>query len=98
MVRVLVVFVGMFVAAGGILLSLWSRGFRMRVAVKLAGVGAGFVVSIKMVLGSYLALQAEEPATVDVLGFYASLVLVLFFGVTIFSLWRRGTSKPSSAT
>ncbi len=57
---------------------------------------AGFVVSVKMVFGGYLALQAEEPAGIEVLGFYASLGLVLFFGVATLSLWRRGTSGPSS--
>ena len=75
---------------------MWALGFTVRAALKTAVLAAGFVVSVKMVLGGYLALQTEEPALVETVGFYASPGLALFFGVATVSLWRRGTSGPSS--
>ncbi len=65
---------------------LWARGVPVRAAIKLAVFGAGFVVSVKMMLGGYLALQAEaEPGMVEVVGFYGSIGLALLFGwVTLF--------------
>ena len=59
----------------------------------MAAFGAGFVVSVKMILGGYLALQAEaEPAMVEVVGFYGSIGLALFFGWATLSLWRALSS------
>ena len=94
--RVFLVLAALVIAVGAILARLWAIGFPVRAAVKMAALAAGFVVSVKMVFGGYLALQAEEPAVIEVLGFYASLGLALLFGVATLSLWRRGTSGPSS--
>ena len=95
--RALLVLVVLAVAVGAILARLWATGFSMKMAAKLTVLAAGFVVSIKMAFGGYLSLQGEaEPTVAEALGFYASLGLVLFFGVVTLSLWRRGTSGPSS--
>ena len=95
--RALLALVVLAVAVGAILARLWATGFSVRMAAKLTVLAAGFVVSIKMALGGYLSLQGEgEPTVAEALGFYASLGLVLFFGVVTLSLWRRGTSGPSS--
>ena len=97
MIRSLLVLAVLAVAVGAILTRLWARGFSVRVAAKLTALAAGLVVSIKMALGGYLSLQSDgDPTTVETLGFYASLGLVLFFGGVTLSLWRRGTSAPSS--
>ena len=97
MVRVLLVGAALLVAVGAILAQLWARGVPVRAAIKMAAFGAGFVVSVKMILGGYLALQAEaEPAMVEVVGFYGSIGLALFFGWATLSLWRRETSRPDA--
>ena len=97
MVRVLFVGAALLVALGVMLASLWARGVPVRAAIKMAIFGAGFVVSVKMVLGGYLAFQAEEgPAMVEVVGFYGSIGLALFFGWATFSLWRSATSRPDA--
>ena len=95
--RALLVLVILAVAVGALLTRLWARGFSVRVAARLTALAAGLVVSIKMALGGYLSLQGEgDPTTAQTLGFYASIGLVLFFGVVTLSLWRRGISAPSS--
>ena len=95
--RALLVLVVLALAVGAILARLWVKGFSVRMAAKLTVLAAGFVVSIKMAFGGYLSLQGEDDHTVaEALGFYASLGLVLFFGVVTLSLWRRLTSGPSS--
>ena len=97
MVRTLLVGAALLVAVGAILAQLWARGVPVRAAIKMAVFGAGFVVSVKMMLGGYLALQAEaEPAMVEVVGFYGSIGLALFFGWVTLSLWRRATSRPDA--
>ena len=96
MVRGFLVLAALVISVGAILVRLWATGFPVRAALKMAALAAGFVVSVKMVFGGYLALHAGEPAVIEVLGFYASLGLALFFGVATLSLWRRGTSGPSS--
>ncbi len=74
-----------------------ARRVPVRAALKMAVFGAGFVVSVKMMLGGYLALQGEtEPAMVEVVGFYGSIGLALLFGWVTLSLWRRETSKPDA--
>ena len=99
MVRALLFAGLMVVAVGAILARLRAGGFSVKVAVKIVALAMGFVVSIKMVLGGYLAIQSEAaPAVIEVLGFYASVGLTLFFGVATFLLWRRGTSGSSSKT
>ena len=95
MVRALLVGAVMLVAVGAILAQLWARGIPVRAALKMAAFGAGFVVSVKMILGGYLALQGDgELAMVEVVGFYGSIGLALFFGWVTLSLWRRETSRP----
>ncbi len=97
MVRVLLVGAALLVAVGAILARLRARGVPVRAALKMAAFGAGFVVSVKMMLGGYLALQGEaEPAMVEVVGFYGSIGLALFFGWVTLSLWRRETSRPDA--
>ncbi len=74
---------------------LWARGIPVRAALKMAAFGAGFVVSVKMILGGYLSLQGDgELVMVEVVGFYGSIGLALFFGWVTLSLWRRETSRP----
>ncbi len=86
----------LILAGGVILVRLRAGGLSVKAAVKMAALAAGFVVSVKMVLGGYLAIQAEsEPPVIELLGFYGSLGLTLFFAVATFVLWRRGTSRPS---
>ena len=76
---------------------LWARRVPVRAAIKLAVFGAGFVVSVKMMLGGYLVLQAEaEPGMVEVVGFYGSIGLALLFGWVTLFLWRRETSRPNA--
>ncbi len=83
------------IAVGAILAQLWARGIPVRAALKMAAFGAGFVVSVKMILGGYLALQGDgELVVVEVVGFYGSIGLALFFGWVTLSLWRRETSRP----
>ena len=95
MVRTLLVGVALLVAVGAILAQLWARGVPVRAAIKMAVFGAGFVVSVKMMLGGYLALQGDaEPAMVEVVGFYGSIGLAILFGWVTLSLWRRETSRP----
>ena len=95
--RALLVLAVLAVAVGAVLTRLWARGLSVRVAAKLTALAAGLVVSIKMALGGYLSLQGEgDPSTAETLGFYASIGLVLFFGVVTLSLWRRATSASSS--
>ena len=90
MVRALLVGAALLVAVGAILVQLRARGVPVRAALKLAGFGAGFVVSVKMMLGGYLALQGEaEPPMVEVVGLYGSIGLALFFGWVTLALWRR---------
>ena len=97
MVRALLVGVALLVAVGAILAQLRARGVAVRAALKMAAFGAGFVVSVKMILGGYLGLQGEaEPAMVEVVGFYGSIGLALFFGWVTLSLWRRETSRPDA--
>ena len=93
MVRVLFVATALLIAVGTMLAQLWVRGMPVRQAIKMAVFGAGFVVSVKMTLGGYLALQGEAPTTTEVVGFTGSLGLALCFGWVTLSLWRRGTSK-----
>jgi len=96
-VRVLFVATALLIAVGAMLAQLWARGVPVRVAIKMAGFGAGFVVSVKMTLGGYLALQGEAgPTLIEVVGFAGSLVLALCFGWATLSLWRRGTSKSDA--
>jgi hypothetical protein len=95
MVRTLLVGAALLVAVGAILAQLWARGVPVRAAIKMAVFGAGFVVSVKMMLGGYLALQGDaEPAMVEVVGFYGSIGLAILFGWVTLSLWRRETSRP----
>ena len=75
---------------------LWARRVPVRAALKMAVFGAGFVVSVKMMLGGYLALQEAEPAMVEVVGFYGSIGLALLFGWVTLFLWRRETSRPNA--
>ena len=96
MVRALLVGAALLVTVGAILAQLWARRVPVRAALKMAVFGAGFVVSVKMVLGGYLALQEAEPAMVEVVGFYGSIGLALLFGWVTLSLWRRETSKPDA--
>ncbi len=96
MVRALLVGAALLVAVGAILAQLWARGVPVRAAIKMAAFGAGFVVSVKMMLGGYLALQEAEPAMVEVVGFSGSIGLALFFGWVTLSLWRRETSRPDA--
>jgi hypothetical protein len=97
MVRVLLVAAALVIAVGAVLVQLWARGVPVGVAVKMAGFGAGFVVSVKMTLGGYLSLQGEaEPTLIEVVGFAGSLGLALCFGWATLSLWRRGTSKSDA--
>lgn len=99
MVRTLLVLAVLALAVGAILIRLRAGGLPVKTAVKMAALAAGFVVSVKMVLGGYLAIQADaEPPVIEVLGFYGSLGLAVFFGVTTLVLWRRGTSRPSSSS
>ena len=94
MVRALLVGAALLIVVGAILARLWAKGVPVRSAIKMAAFGAGFVVSVKMTLGGYLALQADgEPAMVEVVGFYGSIGLALFFGWVTLSLWRRETSR-----
>ena len=93
--RALLVGAALLVAVGAILAQLWARGVPVRAAIKMAVFGAGFVVSVKMMLGGYLALQGDaEPAMVEVVGFYGSIGLAILFGWVTLSLWRRETSRP----
>ena len=101
MIRVLLFGLALVVAVVMMLVGLRARGFPVPVALRLGALSAGFVVSVKMVLGSYLVMQGDGVqgdgvAMIDVVGFYGSVGLVLFFGVSTFSLWRRGASKSSS--
>ena len=99
MVRAILVLAVLSVVLGAILVRLWASGFPARVALKMTFLAAGFVVSVKMVLGGYLALQGEtEPTLVRLIGLGASLGLTLFFGAATLSLWRRGTSSSASAS
>ena len=94
MMRVLFVATALLIAVGAMLAQLWVRGMPVRQAIKTAVFGAGFVVSVKMTLGGYLALQGgAEPTMIEVVGFAGSLGLALCFGWATLSLWRRGTSK-----
>ena len=97
MMRALLVGAALLVAVGAILVQLRARRVPVRTSLKMAVFGAGFVVSVKMMLGGYLALQGEaEPAMVEVVGFYGSIGLALLFGWVTLSVWRRGTSRPDS--
>ena len=97
MVRALLVGAALLVAVGAILVQLWARRVPVRAAIKMAVFGAGFVVSVKMMLGGYLALQAEaEPTMVEVVGFSGSIGLALLFGWVTLFLWRRETSRPDA--
>lgn len=94
--RGLVILAVLALGAVTILGRLWSLGFPVKLALKMAAVAAGFVVSVKLVMGGYLALRAEaEPELVQVLGFCAALGLTVFFGVATASLWRQGTSPDA---
>ena len=74
MMRALLVGAALLVAVGAILVQLRARRVPVRTSLKMAVFGAGFVVSVKMMLGGYLALQGEaEPAMVEVVGFYGSI-------------------------
>ena len=94
MVRTLLVGAALLVALGAIMAQLWARGVPVRAAIKMAVFGAGFVVSVKTMLGGYLALQSEDPAMAEVVGFYGSIGLAILFGWVTLSLWRRETSRP----
>ena len=97
MVRVLLVVAALLIAVGAVLMQLRARGVPVREAIKMAGFGAGFVVSVKMTLGGYLALQGETEATIiEVVGFTGSVVLALCFGWATLSLWRKGASKSGA--
>ena len=96
MVRTLLVGAALLVALGAILAQLWARGVPVRAAIKMAVFGAGFVVSVKTMLGGYLALQSEDPAMAEVVGFYGSIGLAILFGWVTLSLWRRETSRPDA--
>ena len=97
MVRVLLVAAALLIVVGPVLVKLWARGVPVRVAIKLAGFGAGFIVSVQATLGGYLALQGEAaPTMIEVVGFTGSLGLALCFGWAMLSLWRRGSSKSDA--
>lgn len=91
--RVLLVVVALALLLGAILVRLWAGGLSLKTAAKMAALGAGFVVSVKMMLSGYLALQAQgKPSMIEVFGFYGSLALAVFFGIATFILWRRGAN------
>ena len=95
--RALLVVSAFMLLVAAIALRLRAGGISVKTAAKMAALGAGFVVSVKMMLGGYLALQGE-PTVIEIVGFYGSLGLALFFGVATFILWRRGSGSGREST
>ena len=96
MARAIIFLVVLIVAVAAIMVRLRKTGLSLRGGFKLAALAAGFVVTIKMMIGSYLILRQSGHLAVDVIGFCGTLALALFFGVAIRSLLRREAKKNDS--